>query len=173
MGVGTGFILEPARIFVGLDLGQSQDPSALSVVERAEVFPGAMDWVSYERRRAQRFRVLHLERLKYCALNQSPDVRSADPFRHSRGQQDRHARVLVFRTRNELQRGANRVLSKLRKRRVLASQFIIVRQLVRQPRDVGQQMSHRHVVAMVGLNRRQSLVIRAKNPGARSPLQPY
>ena len=60
MGVGAGVLLERARIFVGLDLGQSQDPSALSVVERAEVFPGQMDWVSYERPRAQRFRVLFL-----------------------------------------------------------------------------------------------------------------
>src|SRR5712692_926462 len=54
MGVGIGVLSEPARIFVGLDLGQSQDPTALSVVERAEVFPGAMDWVSYERPRARR-----------------------------------------------------------------------------------------------------------------------
>ena len=43
--------MERARIFVGLDLGQSQDPSALPVVERAEVFPREMDWVTYERRR--------------------------------------------------------------------------------------------------------------------------
>ena len=63
MGVGAGVLLERARIFVGLDLGQSQDPSALSVVERAEVFPGEMDWVNYERRRPRRFRVLYLERL--------------------------------------------------------------------------------------------------------------
>ena len=62
MGVGAGVLSERARIFVGLDLGQSQDPSALSVVERAEVFPGEMDWVSYERRRPLRFRV-YLERL--------------------------------------------------------------------------------------------------------------
>ena len=33
------------------------------VVERAEVFPGAMDWVTYERRRPLRFRVLYVERL--------------------------------------------------------------------------------------------------------------
>jgi len=59
MGVGMGFILEPARIFVG----QNQDPSALSVVERAEVFPGASDWVTYVRRRPLRFRVLHLEQM--------------------------------------------------------------------------------------------------------------
>src|SRR6266436_5851720 len=51
MGIGIGVLLERARIFVGLDLGQSQDPSALPVVERAEVFPGEMDWVTYERRR--------------------------------------------------------------------------------------------------------------------------
>jgi len=60
MGVGIGVLSERARIFVGLDLGQSQDPTAVSVVERAEVFPGQMDWVSYERPRAQRFRVLFL-----------------------------------------------------------------------------------------------------------------
>ena len=55
MGVGAGVLSERARIFVGLDLGQSQDPTALSIVERAEVFPGEMDWVSYERPRAQGF----------------------------------------------------------------------------------------------------------------------
>ncbi len=63
MGVRAGVLSERARIFVGLDLGQSQDPSALSVVERAEVFPGEMDWVTYERRRPLRFRVLYLERM--------------------------------------------------------------------------------------------------------------
>src|SRR3989442_4443700 len=63
MGIGIGVLLKRARIFVGLDLGQSQDPSALSIVERAEVFPGEMDWVTYERRRPLRFRVLYLERM--------------------------------------------------------------------------------------------------------------
>src|SRR5438034_7964820 len=63
MGVGAGVLSERARIFVGLDLGQSQDPTALSIVERAEVFPGEMDWVSYARRRPLRFRVLYLERM--------------------------------------------------------------------------------------------------------------
>jgi len=57
MGVRAGVLSERARIFVGLDLGQSQDPSALSVVERAEVFPGEMDWATYERR-PLRFRVV-------------------------------------------------------------------------------------------------------------------
>src|SRR5258708_25403961 len=63
MGVGAGVLSERARIFVGLDLGQSQDPSALSIVERAEVFPGEMNWVTYEQRRPMRFRVLYLERM--------------------------------------------------------------------------------------------------------------
>ena len=63
MGIGIGVLLERARIFVGLHLGQSQDPSALPVVERAEVFPGEVDWVTYERRRPLRFRVLYLERM--------------------------------------------------------------------------------------------------------------
>ena len=63
MGVRAGVLLERARIFVGLDLGQRKDPSALSIVERAEVFPGEMDWVTYEQRRPMRFRVLYLERM--------------------------------------------------------------------------------------------------------------
>jgi len=63
MGVGAGVLSERARIFVGLDLGQSQDPTALSIVERAEVFPGEMNWVTYEQRRPLRFRVLYLERM--------------------------------------------------------------------------------------------------------------
>jgi len=49
-------------MFVGLDLGQSHDPSALSVVERAEIFRGRNGWVSFERRRRCGFRVLFLER---------------------------------------------------------------------------------------------------------------
>src|SRR5713226_4327041 len=63
MGVGIGVLSERARIFVGLDLGQSQDPSALSVVERTDVFVSDMDWASGERRRAWQFRVLYLERM--------------------------------------------------------------------------------------------------------------
>ncbi len=38
---------------MGVDLGQSLDPSALSVVER-----------TYDRRRPLRFRVLYLERVR-------------------------------------------------------------------------------------------------------------
>lgn len=49
--------------FVGLDLGQSRDHSALAVVERAELFLDEVDFVTYERKRRTRYRVRHLERL--------------------------------------------------------------------------------------------------------------
>jgi type I restriction enzyme R subunit len=44
-----------AHYFVGLDLGKSQDHSALAVVERDEIFEGEMDYVSYARRRRRRY----------------------------------------------------------------------------------------------------------------------
>ena len=49
--------------FVGLDLGQSRDYSAIAVVERAELFLDEMDWVKFERQRAERFRVKLLRRV--------------------------------------------------------------------------------------------------------------
>lgn len=49
--------------FVGLDLGQSRDHSALAIVERAELFLDEVDFVTYERKRRTRYRVRHLERL--------------------------------------------------------------------------------------------------------------
>src|ERR1700751_1459479 len=54
---------EPPWYFVGLDLGQSRDYSAVAVVERAEILLGDRDPVTYERREARRFRVLYLERV--------------------------------------------------------------------------------------------------------------
>src|SRR5437660_12011819 len=50
--------------FVGLDLGQSRNYSALAVVERAEIFLDEMDWVTYERRRRRQYRVTFLERVR-------------------------------------------------------------------------------------------------------------
>jgi len=50
--------------FVGLDLGQSRDHSAIAVVERSELFLNDMDWVTYERKRRRRFRVRYLERIR-------------------------------------------------------------------------------------------------------------
>ena len=91
MGVGAGVLLERARIFVGLDLGQSEDPTALSVVERAEVFPGAMDWVSYERRRPVRFRVLYVERL----LLGTPYPRAVERVRQVVGRSAREGRCTL------------------------------------------------------------------------------
>jgi hypothetical protein len=61
--MGLRITSELATYFVGLDLGQSRDHSALAVVERAEVF-GDLDYVTYERRRALRYRVRFLERVR-------------------------------------------------------------------------------------------------------------
>ena len=55
---------EIVRIFAGLDLGQSRDPSALSVLERADLVLDEIDYVTYERRRERRFRVLFVERMR-------------------------------------------------------------------------------------------------------------
>ncbi|HTM49473.1 MAG TPA: hypothetical protein VL285_12350 [Bryobacteraceae bacterium] len=54
---------EICEFFVGLDLGQSRDHSALAVVERADVFTG-IDPVTYERRRRRRYRLRFLERVR-------------------------------------------------------------------------------------------------------------
>ena len=51
------------QFFVGLDLGQRCDHSALVVVERAELLLDEMDWVTYERRREWRYRMRFLERV--------------------------------------------------------------------------------------------------------------
>jgi hypothetical protein len=53
-----------AHYFVGLDLGKSQDHSALAVVERDEIFEGEMGYVTYTRRRRRRYRVRFLERAR-------------------------------------------------------------------------------------------------------------
>lgn len=61
---GLRVVSELPWYFVGLDLGQSRDYSALAVVERAEIFRDEMDWVTYERRRGRRFRVRYLQRVR-------------------------------------------------------------------------------------------------------------
>jgi hypothetical protein len=71
--LGLRIVSEVASYYVGLDLGQSRDHSALAVVERAEVFLDEMDWVTYEQRRARRFRVRYLERVRLGTPY--PDVR--------------------------------------------------------------------------------------------------
>jgi len=63
MGFGIQDVSESSRFYVGLDLGQMQDHSALAVVERDEIFVGEMDHATYERPRVRRFRVRYLERL--------------------------------------------------------------------------------------------------------------
>ena len=62
MGSGMQVDAGATRYFVGLDLGKSQDHSALVVVERDEIYQEEMDYVTYERRRRRRYRVRFLER---------------------------------------------------------------------------------------------------------------
>src|SRR5438552_3763599 len=64
MGFGLRIVEELPWYFVGLDLGQTRDHSALAVVERAEIFHDEMDWVSYEQKRTRRYRVRYLERVR-------------------------------------------------------------------------------------------------------------
>src|SRR5260221_11944849 len=61
--MGLMIASEAVTYFVGLDLGQRRDPSALAVVERAEILLD-MDYVTYERRRSMRYRVRFLERVR-------------------------------------------------------------------------------------------------------------
>src|SRR5712691_9509853 len=55
--------MEVFSYFVGLDLGQIRNHSALAVVERSELLLDEMDWVTYERRREWRYRMRFLERV--------------------------------------------------------------------------------------------------------------
>ena len=63
MSFGLRIVSEIDSYFVGLDLGQSRNHSALAVVERAELLLDDMDWVTYERRRECRYRMRFLERV--------------------------------------------------------------------------------------------------------------
>jgi hypothetical protein len=59
----TRVLAETVWYFVGLDLGQSRDHSALAVVERAELILDEIDHVTYERLKERRYRVRYLERV--------------------------------------------------------------------------------------------------------------
>ena len=60
----NGHVLaEAVSYFVGLDLGQSRDHSALAVVERADLILDEIDQVTYERLKERRYRVRFLERV--------------------------------------------------------------------------------------------------------------
>src|SRR2546422_10908019 len=61
--MGLQIISELLTYFLGLDLGQRRNPSGLVLVERAEVF-GELDRVTYERRRALRYRIPFLQRVR-------------------------------------------------------------------------------------------------------------
>ena len=61
--MGMRITSELLTYFLGLDLGQRRDPAGLVLVERAEVFL-ELDRVTFERRRALRFRIGFLERVR-------------------------------------------------------------------------------------------------------------
>jgi hypothetical protein len=63
MGFGIQVVANSSRFFVGLDLGQRQDHSALAVVERDEILLDERDYATYERQRVRRYRMRFLERL--------------------------------------------------------------------------------------------------------------
>jgi hypothetical protein len=63
MGFATGVLAEELWYFVGLDLGQSRDHSALAVVERADLLRDEIDHATYERLKERRYRVRFLERV--------------------------------------------------------------------------------------------------------------
>ena len=60
--MGFRIISEMVTFFLGLDLGQMRSPTALALVERAQVYKGR-DMVTYESIWDLRFRVRHLERV--------------------------------------------------------------------------------------------------------------
>ena len=53
-----------SEFFVGVDLGQKQDFTALCVLERAEVMLDVRDLVTWECKRETRFELRYLERMK-------------------------------------------------------------------------------------------------------------
>jgi hypothetical protein len=63
MGFVTQVLAEALWYFVGLDLGQSRDHSALAVVERADLILDEIDHATYERLRERQYRVRFLERV--------------------------------------------------------------------------------------------------------------
>ena len=73
---------EIVRLFVGLDLGQSRDPSALAVIERAELISDQIDYMTYERLRSWRWRVLFLERIRLGTPYPAVVQRVRDVVRH-------------------------------------------------------------------------------------------
>ena len=63
MGFVTRVLAEAVWYFVGLDLGQSLDHSALAVAERADLTLDEIDHMTYERLKERRYRVRFLERV--------------------------------------------------------------------------------------------------------------
>src|SRR5438093_6424867 len=53
-----------SHYFVGLDLGQKQDYTAIAIVERSVVLTGEIDAMTWERKKETRYGLRFLERLK-------------------------------------------------------------------------------------------------------------
>ena len=61
----TGRILETvSEFFVGVDLGQKQDFTALCILERVEVMFDVRDLVTWECKRETRYEPRYMERMK-------------------------------------------------------------------------------------------------------------
>src|SRR5215470_13592364 len=62
--------LEPigSRFYLGLDLGQARDYSAISIAERRVELTGDMDYVTYLKHTSTRIVVSHLERIPLRTL---------------------------------------------------------------------------------------------------------
>ena len=61
--IRTNLLKSAARFYVGVDLGQAQDHSAIAVVERAELVFPERDPITYSFRAETRYTVRHAERI--------------------------------------------------------------------------------------------------------------
>ena len=62
--IRTNLLKSAARFYVGLDLGQAQDYSAVAAVERAELVFPERDAITYSFRAETRYTVRHAERIR-------------------------------------------------------------------------------------------------------------
>ena len=93
--------------------------------------------------------MFHAEGLQHGPIDEREDVCAAQSFRDMRGEQNRHARILILRAGSKLQRRPNSLRDELRERSVAFAQRIVSGQLIGQARDVREQMLHRDVVVAV------------------------
>ena len=75
MEFGIRIVRERPWYFVGVDLGQKQDYSAIAVVERAEVDTGRVDPVTYQRKWETRYRVTSVRRVARTMASKAARLR--------------------------------------------------------------------------------------------------